>query len=173
MITAVSRSAGSARICRNSVVFPLPRKPVSTWTGIRGRCCAAVGIAPLFNLEYGLDLHRHISRQRTAADGGAGMTSGVTEDRDHQVRGSVDYLGVIAEFRNCIHEPTEPDAADHAIEVAIKRCPELSENIDCAQTCGRLSVFQRNIAAQLADKLILAVFARHLSGNEHRRSAAL
>src|SRR5260370_35300645 len=53
MITAVSASSGRRRSLFKSVVLPLPRKPVSTVTGMR--CSAAFCVSLIFRLRSYLD----------------------------------------------------------------------------------------------------------------------
>ena len=47
------------------------------------------------------------------------MPAGISEDLDHQIRGAVDDLGMVAELRSRIHEAGKLDAPYDAIEVTV------------------------------------------------------
>src|ERR1700693_1667899 len=53
---------------------------------------ARTGRGLLRDLEYSLDFHRRVGRQRSNADGGAGVAALVAEYLDHQVGSAVQHL---------------------------------------------------------------------------------
>src|SRR5262245_29363602 len=73
------------------------------------------------DLEHAFGLDRRVRRQRGDADGGAGVAALVTEGRDHQVGGTVQYLRSVDEIRRRVDETAEPHHAHDLVEVAERR----------------------------------------------------
>src|SRR6202795_4030299 len=59
------------------------------------------------DLEHAFDLDGSIRRQRSDADGGAGVAALVAEGCDHQVGSAVEHLGSIEEIGRGIDEAAE------------------------------------------------------------------
>src|SRR5688572_8839209 len=119
--------------------------------------------APLGDLEDRVHLDRDAERERADADRGPRVAPALAEHRDHEVRGAVQAPSVVCELGGGVDEPPEPDAPDHAVEVAAARAVERREDVERAQAGGLLALFDRVFTAELADEADLSVSDRHLA----------
>ena len=74
---------------------------------------------------------------------------GLAQHGDHQVRGTVDHLGVVGEIRRAGDEAAEPQAGGDPIEIAAGGL-DLGQDVDRAQPGRGLAVLEADAAAELA-----------------------
>ena len=105
------------------------------------------------------------------ADRGAGVPAGLAQHRHHQVRGTVDHLGMVGEMRRAGDEAAQAQAGDDALQIAAGGL-DLGQDVDGAQPCRRLAVLQADAAAELALVLERTRLHRQLAGDHEQVAAA-
>ena len=93
------------------------------------------------------------------------MAAGIAEDLDHEIRGSVDDLGMLAEIRHRVDVTADLEATHHAIEIAVAGRFDLGDDVEAAYPGRGLRVRQFDDIADLADMRELAVHDGHLAGD--------
>src|SRR5690606_39157481 len=107
-----------------------------------------------------------VHRQRIGADGEAGMAAFLGEYLDHQIRGAVDHLRLLAKAVRAVDEAAQLDTAHDAVEIALAGGLEMREDIEAADAGAGLALFGGEILADLALPFQLAVDERHLARDE-------
>src|ERR1700756_1134917 len=119
----------------------------------------------LRDFEDSFSLDCRVGWKHGDADSGAGMAPLVAEGRYHQVGGAVQHFRSIQKIRGRIDETTEPDHADHLVEIA-ERGLDLRQQVDGATARRGIALLDGNPGAKFAlgDQLAVrsdANLARH------------
>ena len=105
----------------------------------------------LFDDDNCVDYNGGTHRQRSSADGKAGVFTGITEDFDKEVRGTVNDGWMLAEIRHAIYKPTDLRNPAYAVQMATECGLCLRNDVETADTRGLNRIFNRIIVTNLAD----------------------
>jgi acetyl-CoA acetyltransferase len=94
------------------------------------------------------------------------VTAGFAEHLHHQVGGTVDDLGLLAEVFGAVDKAHQLHASHYPVEVAAQSVLQARQHIQSGQAGVVLALLQIEFAPELAKASALAVLARHLARDE-------
>ena len=102
------------------------------------------------DLENRGDLDGDVEGQGVGSHREARVAPGLAEDVDHQVGSRIDHGRLLREVVRSVDEALELYAAQYALEVAATGCAQLGEYAETDEVGRRLSLLDREVAAQFA-----------------------
>ena len=102
------------------------------------------------HLDDGVHLDGEAEGQLIDADGRTGVTTGVAEHLDHQVRAAVDDGGDGGEARSGLDKAAQLHDSHDAVQIAVQRGVQLGQQVDAAQTGAGVGLFRRDVLADRA-----------------------
>jgi hypothetical protein len=144
-----------------NVEFLPPQSASADWDGITRS-------SP--NFTHAFHLNGNAIGKATDSDSHPSVTTGGLKSIDEKVGRPVDHLGVAIEIRGGVDVTRNPDALNQTIEISFQRHFYLSDQVQGAEACRLLPLFEFEFPTQLPDEPSFSVPLRKLSGQEEQAS---